>query len=177
MWWWCKYICGENIRKVHSAPLRSQLAHHLLEPARESLRKLRHHPLDLGLGALVARSGTSACQHLRRQDWEYNVSSLCVSLFGNLLLIFSPISSQGPTFMAQSSWNLMNASSLSLASVMMLDPVQATPPTAELTASTAPARMPLLVVVGRPGRLVGGLLRGGPLGPPGRLGGGLCSGL
>ena len=117
------------------------------------------------------------CQHLGRQDCEYNVSSLCVSLFGNLLLIFSPISSQGPTFMAQSSWNLMNASSLSLASVMMLDPVQATPPTAELTASTAPARIPLLVVVGRPGRLVGGLLLGGPLGPPGRLGGGLCSGL
>lgn len=102
---------------------------------------------------------------------------LPASTSGAKILIFSPISSQGPTFMAQSSWNLMNASSLSLASVMMLDPVQATPPTAELTASTAPARMPLLVVVGRPGRLVGGLLLGGPLGPPGRLGGGLCSGL
>merc|ERR1719322_2392012 len=96
---------------------------------------------------------------------------------GEKIKILAPEVLAGPTFMAQSSWNLMNASSLSLASVMMLDPVQATPPTAELTASTAPARMPLLVVVGRPGRLVGGLLLGGPLGPPGRLGGGLCSGL
>ena len=102
---------------------------------------------------------------------------------GNLLLIFSPISSHGPTFMAQSSWNLMKASSLSFASVRMFVPVQLrrspTPPTAELTASTAPANIPLLVVVRRPGRLVG-RRRGGPWGNlwgPGRLGGGLWSGL